>query len=252
MQNSIQPPSNQSPSSSPPPAMPSRSMLMFNILYSMIPLLGFWLIEEYYGLQAGIIAAIVLGIGEVGWVYWKEHRLEPFALWSAVLVVVMGMISWVMDNSVVIRLKPAVLEGVFAGMFLVSSWLHKPLMVVLAKKQFGNLIQNPLQISYMEGLNIRLGILFLVHTIITIYAAIYLSLSAWALVKGVLFYVLFFIFFGIEFFYSRYFFRQQAQTMSDHAAFLAYQRLMVQQIRSSNKNTQPVETDKKQPTHHAN
>ena len=211
----------------------SRSSLLFNILYSMVPLLGYWWVEESFGLGAGIVAAIVLGLGEVVWVYWKEHRLEPFSLWSAILVVVLGGLSWLMENDVMIKLKPAVLEGVFAGIFIVSSVLGKPFMVVLAQKQFKGMIQHPFQLIYLSGLNLRLGFLFLLHTFVTIYAAIWLSSAAWIFVKGVLFYLLFAVFFGIEFFYSRWQVKQYTQTQMHQQAFLEYQRNLIQQMRQA-------------------
>ncbi len=214
-----------------PTNMPSRSMLMFNILYSMIPLIGFWIVEEKYGLEAGIIAAIVLGVAEVVWIYIKEHRLEPFAFWSAILVVVMGGISWWLESSTIIRLKPAILEGVFAAVFLVSSLLGKPFMVIMAEKQFGNFIQNPLQMRYLNGLNVRIGILFVLHTAVTVYAAIWLSLSAWVFVKGILFYVFFAIFFVFEFLYSRFFMSRESQKILHQQVFLEYQRQMIQNLR---------------------
>ena len=54
--------------------VPSKNMIIFNILYSLVPLLGFWIIEEWYGLTAGIVAAIILGVGEIAWVFYKEKR----------------------------------------------------------------------------------------------------------------------------------------------------------------------------------
>ena len=97
-----------------------KSSIIFNLLYSIVPLIGFWWIEDQYGLVAGIIAAIVLALLEVVWTLIKEKRLEPFSTWSAVLIVLMGVISWKLNNDVFIKLKPAILESIFAGLFFIS------------------------------------------------------------------------------------------------------------------------------------
>lgn len=209
----------------------SGSSAMFNILYSMIPLLGFWLIEKYWGLQAGIIAAVVLSFIEVAWVYYREKRLEPFAVWSAVLIVIMGFISWVTESATLILLKPAIFEGIFAIIFLFSSFIGKPFMAVMAERQLKGQTITTFHSIYFKGLNLRIGIFFLIHTILTVYAALYLSKDAWFFVKGILFYLMFFIFFAFEFVYSRFRAKRYHEKMESQYAFLQYQQNLAKQIR---------------------
>ncbi len=198
----------------------------------MIPVIGFLCIEYFWGLEEGIIAAIILGIGEVAWVYYKEKRFEPFAISSALLVIIMGEVSWYSENRVIILLKPAIIEGIFASIFLVSSLMKKPFMLVIAKKQFGDASFSDFQLHYFNGLNFRVGILFLLHTLVTIYAAFYFSSAGYAFVKGVLFYIMFAIFFAGEFIYSRFFMRKRhMQEMADQQMFLEYQRRTIQKMR---------------------
>ncbi|WP_372371480.1 inner membrane-spanning protein YciB [Candidatus Uabimicrobium sp. HlEnr_7] len=215
---------------------PSGSSAMFNIFYSMIPLLGFWLIEKYYGLQAGIIAAIVLSFIEVAWVYYREKRLEPFAVWSAVLIVLMGVISWITESATLILLKPAIFEGIFAVIFLFSSFIGKPFMEIMAQKQLKGQNITAFHSMYFKGLNFRIGVFFLIHTILTVYAALYLSKDAWFFVKGILFYMMFFVFFAFEFVYSRLKAKRYREKMEGQYAFLQYQQDMVKQIREGKHN----------------
>ena len=213
-------------------SLPSRGQLMFNLAYSMVPLLGFWLVEKYYGLHAGVAVAVVLALAEVGWVYYHERRLEPFAAFSAVLVIVMGLISWQMESTVILRLKPAIIEGLFAALLLVSSLFGKPFLLIIARKQLGQTEFNPLQLSYLHGVNWRVGLLFLLHTLTTVYAALALSMDAWAFIKGILFYALFAVYFAGEFAYSRWRAKRQHEQWQKQQAFLAYQRDIIRQVRS--------------------
>ena len=213
-------------------SLPSRGQLLFNLAYSMVPLLGFWLVEKYYGLHAGVIAAVVLALAEVIWVYYHERRLEFFAVFSAILVIVMGLISWQLESTVILRLKPAIIEGIFAALLLGSSLSGKPFLLIIARKQLGQTELPPLQLSYLRGVNWRVGLLFLLHTLVTVYAALMLSMDAWAFVKGVLFYLLFAVYCAGEFIYSRWRIKRQHEQWQKQQAFLDYQRDIIRQVRS--------------------
>lgn len=227
-----------------PASPPTRSQLLFSLAYSMVPLLGFWLVEKHWtskygeiaGLKAGIVAALILAVAEVAWFYVRERRWEMFAVWSAVLVIAMGTISWNMHSSVVLRLKPAVFEAVFAAIFLGSSMLKKPFMLIMAKRQMRNVAFNDLQLRYFNGINWRLGLLFLLHTALTVYAALWMSMDGWAFVSGALFYILFFVYFLGEFCYARLVFRRKlAEYYAGQRAFLDCQRAWIEQVRRPKK-----------------
>lgn len=220
------------PTPAQPAMMPTRSQLLFNLLYSLVPLIGFWLVEKYWGLEAGIVAAIVLGIGEVAWVYMRERRWEPFSLWSAALVIAMGLLSWQLESGKILLLKPAIIEAVFAAVFIVSSLARKPFMLLMAQKQFGKMEMNEVQLRYFNGVNWRIGLLFLIHTAITVYAALWLSSDAWMVAKGVLFYVLLAFFFVGEFCYARFVMRPRMQRyLLRQQELLAYQRVLIERMR---------------------
>ena len=214
----------------------SRTQLLFNLFYSMVPLIGFWLVEKYWGVIAGIVAAVVLAIGEVVWVYWRERRWEPFAVWSAILVIGMAILSWQLEDERILLLKPAILEGVFALLFLGSSIMGRPFMLLMARKQFGNMPMGDFQTRYLSGVNWRVGILFVIHTLVTVYAALYLSIDAWFWVKGLFFYILFGIFFLGELVYSRWVLRpRMLQYWQHQQAFLEHQKQLLDRVRRKNK-----------------
>ncbi len=216
------------------PSMPSRSGLLLNLCYSIVPLIGFVLVEAIYGLEAGVIVAVILSLLEVAWVYWRERRWEPFAIWSAVLIVGMGALSWYTSNDVILLLKPAIFEGIFALILLFSSLMGKPFIMVVARKQFGSEdMFNDFQKEYFYGVNWRLGILFLLHTITIIYSAFYLSNEMYLLNVGAGFYIFFAVFFVGEFIYSRWRMKKQMEYMSRQAAFLEHQRNIIEQMKYS-------------------
>jgi len=214
-----------------PSPTPSRAKLILNLCYSLIPLLAFWIIEQEYGVEAGVIVAIILAIIEVVWIYVRERRLESFAVWSAVLIIIMGIVSWQTKDKMWIYLKPAIFEGIFAAIFIITSIIGKPFMLIMAQRQFGHDQPfNEFQLRYFRGLNWRIGILFIIHTALTVYTAIWYQ-DAWAFVKLPLFFILFAIFFAGEFVYSRFTFRHYLERLQSQQDFLQYQKNMIEQIR---------------------
>ncbi|NUM35655.1 MAG: septation protein IspZ [Candidatus Brocadiae bacterium] len=217
---------------------PTRGTMIFSLLYSMIPLLGFWLIEKYYSLEAGVIAAIALALAEVAWVYAKEKRFEPFASWSAALIILMGIISWQLQSDLFLKLKPAIFEMIFALLFLVSSCLGKPFMMVMAQKQFGEIGLNSFQAQYLKGVNWRIGFFFLAHVFLIVYASLYFSNDQWLFISGPFFYILLGIYFALEFFYSRFSLRRHIESWQKQQAFLEYQRSIIQKVKAGDNKPQ--------------
>jgi len=211
--------------------------IVWNILYSLIPLLGFWWVDSHYGLEAGLIVAIILAILEVLWYLIKEKRLEPFATWSAILILIMGGISWQFQNDVFIKLKPAILESVFAGIFFFSCFINKPFLLVVAKKQLGNNLSD-FQMQHLRSLNWHIGIFFLIHIMIAVYAALYTSNDTWMFLTGPFFYIFFILFFIMEFILSRYKWHRYNKRLQSQHIFLQYQRNIINNMKYSTHITQ--------------
>lgn len=214
------------------PGQPSKKQMTYGLISSVIPLLCFWIVESYYeSVEAGVIAAIVIAFIEVLWVYWREKRWETLAIASAGLVVLMGGVSWYFQSGRVIMLKPAIFEGIFAAVFIGSSLAGKPFMVAMARKQLGNVEFNDFQLQHFAGLNWRVGFFFLIHTLMTLYAAFYLSRQALDFTVGILFFILFFFFFVFEYLYSRRKMKKQAEKWAMENMILEQQREMYRKIR---------------------
>ena len=169
---------------------PDKKALLISTAMSMVPLVVYWIIESNFGLIAGVYAAMAAGLIELLYTRIRYKHIDKIVLGGTVLVIIMGLLSLYYNSGIFIKLKPAIFEFIFAGVLFVSWIVDKPLMVVMAKKQAGGVIENSFQLKYLKGITLRLSILFLIHGIITVYAAIYLSTGQWILVKGVLFYVL--------------------------------------------------------------
>lgn len=169
-----------------------RSLLLAGIL----PVVAFTVIEEYYGVVAGLVAGMVFGVGEIIWEKWREGRVSGLTWGGNGLLLVLGGVSLFTQEGLWFKLQPAIMEFLFAGILLGSVALGKPLMVELARKQGtippvdANAVgvgPNPVLRALtqaMRGMTLRMGALMLVHGGLTVWAALYWSTAAWAWLKG--------------------------------------------------------------------
>jgi len=83
-----------------------------SILLSFIPgfasILIYIIVEAIFGETAGLIAGLVLGIGEFTVILFRERRVDTFTLVDTILLAIMGAISLALSDPVFFRLKPAI------------------------------------------------------------------------------------------------------------------------------------------------
>lgn len=162
----------------------------------LLPVIAFTVIEEYYGVMAGLVAGMVFGFGEISYELYKYKKVQKITWIGNGLLITLGLVSLVSSEGIWFKLQPALMEGFFA-LFLWGSWLlKKPLLVFLAEQQ-GH--QFPLNIKEkMSGLTFRIGVFFAIHAALATWAAFAWSSRNWALLKGVGLTVSFILYLVIE------------------------------------------------------
>ena len=88
----------------------SKSELLKKLLPGFIPLFAFIAIDEIWGTRAGLVAALIIGVGEMVWIWIKEKRFDKFVLFDTGLLVVLGSVSLILDNDIFFKLKPGLVE----------------------------------------------------------------------------------------------------------------------------------------------
>ena len=172
----------------------SQARIMF--FAGILPVVAFTLIEEYYGTIAGLIAGMVFGVGEICWELYKHRRVQKLTWISNGLLLVLGAVSLVSSEGLWFKLQPAIMEGIFALLCWGSVLMGKSLIVYLAEQQ-GQPLPDFLA-KRMNGMTLRIGLFFAIHTVLAVWAALSWSTTNWALLKGVGVTVSFFIYMGIE------------------------------------------------------
>lgn len=153
------------------------------LLGGLLPVLAYVAIEAIYGTVAGLIAGIVLGIGEMVYEYVTLKKVQGITIISNLLVIVLGGVSLFESDPTFFKLQPAILCFAFAGFLLISSWMGKPMLVEMMRKQRPD--APPEAFELVGKMNFRVGLMMIVIGIVGVHAAYHWSTAAWATYKGV-------------------------------------------------------------------
>jgi isopentenyldiphosphate isomerase/intracellular septation protein A len=170
--------------------------LFKKLLPGLIPLFIFILADEIWGTRVGLYVALATGIGELGFYYIKDKKIDGFIILDTGLLLILGVVSIVLENDLFFKIKPALIELILLVVIAFSLWGPKNLIMAMSKRYMG-------EINFDEGqekmMRLNMTVMFwitAVHILLVLYSAKYMSSAAWAFISGGLFYILFGIYFG--------------------------------------------------------
>ncbi len=131
----------------------------------------------------------------------RQKKVDGITWFGNGMLLVLGGVSFT-NEGVWFKLQPAILELMMGGFLIVSVFMKKPVIAMMAEKQgtFARLPE-PLALvmkKQMAGLTFRVGVFFLLHCILAVWAALHWSTRAWAILKGVGFTGSLFLYMGVE------------------------------------------------------
>lgn len=98
------------------------------ILLDLFPVVVFFVAfkladDPHQGVMVATLAAIVATVIQVGYVYFKERRVERLTLVTLALIVVLGGLTLAFQDERFIKWKPTAVNWVFALVFLGSDYI---------------------------------------------------------------------------------------------------------------------------------
>ncbi len=177
-----------------------QSELFKKLLPGFIPLFVFIIADEYWGMKIGIAVALLIGLGEMGYTWIREKRLDRFVLLDTALLVALSGISILLENEIFFKLKPALIETILTAILAVSIYSPLDLIGTMTRKYMKGVEMNALQETVFKRNLKNLFYIILAHTLLVYYSAFFMSKEAWAFISGGLFYILFGLYFGFEYF----------------------------------------------------
>ncbi len=163
--------------------------LLVKFIPGFLPLIVFVIAEEIWGLQTGLIVAVGFGILEFLFSWIKERKADYFILIDTALLLVLGGVSYLMHDEILLLLKPALIETILAVLLGVSAFSKYNIMMMMSKRYLKEIELTEAQLMEFSR-NIKvIFFIILVHILLTVYAAFFLSHAAWAFVSGGLFFL---------------------------------------------------------------
>ncbi|MCF6241748.1 MAG: NUDIX domain-containing protein [Bacteroidales bacterium] len=176
----------------------NKADLLKKMLPGFLPLLVFIIVDEYLGTEAGIYFALGFGIIELIYIYLKEKRIEKFVIVDTLFLVVFGGISLLLHDDIFFKLKPALVEIIFVLLIGISAFSNKNIMMKMGQRYMKGVEINPImELQFKRSLKVMFW-LFLLHVILIVYSAYYMSKEAWVFISGGLFYIMFGVYFVFE------------------------------------------------------
>lgn len=176
----------------------SFTVLLKQMLPGLLPLFIFIAVDEIYGVETGLYAALVFVIAGLLFTWFRERRLDRFILFDTVFLILLGGVSLLFETPIFFKLKPAVIELIICA--ILGAAAAKPELFL--KAMTGRYIKNmelkvtEEGIDAMRKMMLILTAVLLMHTILTVYSAFFMSERAWGFISGVLFYIIFGVFFA--------------------------------------------------------
>ncbi|MHC1738399.1 MAG: NUDIX domain-containing protein [Ignavibacteriaceae bacterium] len=176
----------------------TKYQLFKKLLPGLFPLLVFILVDEFYGTAAGLVVAVCFGIAQLLFTYIKAKTFDKFTLFDTLLIVILGSVSYFLDNAVFFKLKPALIGVILCLLLGVSAFSKLNILALSTKKYFEGISLSEEQLKQFNAGLKTLFFIFLFHTILVAYSAFFMSKEAWSFISTVLFYLLFGAYFIYE------------------------------------------------------
>jgi len=90
-------------------------------LFDLFPIILFFVAYKFAGIFAATAVAIAATVGQIGWVWFRHHKVDTMLWVSLVIVTVFGGATLLFQNPTFIKWKPTVLYWFFAGALIFSA-----------------------------------------------------------------------------------------------------------------------------------
>ena len=181
-----------------------QKFLIKSILPGLLPLFIFIIADEIWGTKVGLYVALGFGIIELIYTYITTKKIEKFILTDTILLVILGGISIILDNEIFFKLKPALIEAILAVILGFSAFSSKNIVLSMGQRYMKNMNISDAQSQMMQKSLKGLFFITIIHVLLIIYSAYFLSNEAWAFISGGLFYIIFVIYFALEFIKNKF------------------------------------------------
>jgi len=160
-------------------------------LVTFVPLLIFVIVDFFSGLRSGIVAAVVVALLSVGFLWFGLGVVDWESLFAVVVMTVCGWAAIKHGSPVLFKLQPVITSGIvvlylaycqfFGTPFLIRSW---PVISQLMPSEQADFFGSAEGQSLLSSLSLYLIVWTVVHIALVAWAALRKSNLVWIVIKG--------------------------------------------------------------------
>jgi intracellular septation protein len=144
------------------------------LLVDFLPILLFFIAYKLADIYVATGVLIVATLGQVGWIWLRQRRVEKLPLITAGLVLAFGGATLALHDPLFVKWKPTIANWLFALMFLGS---HAIGQKTLLERMLGGQLELPPPV--WVKLSFAWALFFFVMGVANLYVAYTFSESAW-------------------------------------------------------------------------
>jgi len=186
--------------------------LLYQFLPGLIPLFIFIIADEIWGTKVGLLVALLVGVLELGWEYYRNRKIEKFVLIDLCLIISMGLVSLWLENDLFFKLKPAVISTILLIILGVAVMRPQMMIQTIGARYLKEQVFNPYQTWIMQKSMRNLWVVTLIYTITLFAVTIWGSTLWWGFTNGPGFMIIYGLYFLIEFYIKK---SQQKRLVKD-------------------------------------
>lgn len=143
-------------------------------LFDFLPVLLFFVAYQIYDIYVATATAMAASGLQIGWLWLKHRRVERMALFTFVLIMVLGGTTLALQDDAFIKWKPTAVNWLFGAVFLGSLFVGK-------KTAIEYLVGGQLKLPAVIWVRLNLGwaAFFLAMGIANLYVAFYFDTDTW-------------------------------------------------------------------------
>lgn len=143
-------------------------------LADFFPILLFFLAYQLYDIYVATAVAIAASFIQVGYFWFRNHRVEKMHLVTLALLILFGGLTLILRDPLFIKWKPTVVNWLFAMVFLGSHFIGKKTIV---ERMMSHAVTLPLEI--WVRLNAAWSLFFVASGALNLYVAFNYAEATW-------------------------------------------------------------------------
>ncbi len=172
------------------------------ILFGVLPLIVFAIVDSFSSLKYALVSATLLAFLEMGFSFYYIGKLDIVTGFSVFLIIVLAATAYTNKKGIYLKMQPTVFSAILGLAMIILYFAGHPILYEMMHKyqsalpgQYTMMMQNPAMIEITKLSSHYCGYSLLLHAAANAWAALKLNNFWWIAIRISTFY--FFLFIGM-------------------------------------------------------